>query len=406
MSVRVLLTGGGSGGHLYPALNLAEALRRAEPEVELLYVGSRRGLEARVLPERELEHRLLPVGPLHRKRFWRSWRTVLGAPLAASGAITTVRSFAPDVVVGTGGYASGPTALAAVLTGVPLVLQEQNAAPGLVTRWLASRADQLHLGFPEAAERLSPRDDAELFAYGNPVARPGTGGPTIDWPEGRILLVAGGSQGARAINRLLLEDLRRVQAWPTDLSVVWIAGREHVDDLRREAERLPWSDRLLVVPYVDDLARQLDRVSLALGRAGAMFVSELAAAAVPAVLVPFPAAAGGHQRANAVACARAGAAVVREEAELGPGQLWNLAARLLADAEKLEAMSRAAAERGAPDAADRIARDVLRLAHRTAERRGAEEAARAGEDDGQVGGSGSARATAVRSGTGEAARAG
>ena len=406
MSARVLLTGGGTGGHLYPALNLADALRRAAPGVELLYVGSKLGLEARVLPDREMEHRLLPVGPIHRKRPWRSWRTLLGAPLAASGALSVVRSFAPDVVVGTGGYASGPAALAAVLTGIPLVLQEQNAAPGLVTRWLARRADQLHLGFPEAAERLSVREDADVFTHGNPVARPGTGQPTIDWPEGRILLVAGGSQGARGINRILLEDLQRVQAWPTDLSVVWIAGRDHADELRREAERLPWSDRLLVVPYVDDLARQLDRVSLALGRAGAMFVSELAAAAVPAVLVPYPAAAGGHQRANADACARAGAAVVREEAELGPGQLWNLAARLLADAEKLEEMRRAAADRGAPDAADRIARDVLRLARRSAERRDAEGAHRETEGDGALDGSASASAAAVRSGTGEAARAG
>lgn len=361
-AARIVLTGGGTGGHLYPALNLADALRRAEPGVELLYLGSRRGLEARVVPSTDLAHRLLPVGPLHRSRPWRSWRTVLGAPVAVAGAAAALRSFGPDAVVGTGGYASGPATLAARLLGVPLALQEQNAAPGLVTRWMARGADQLHLGFPEAREALRVGPDTEVHEHGNPVARPGSGEPTIDWPDGRVLLVVGGSQGARGLNRLLIEDLRRFQAWPSDLSVVWIAGREHAEELAAEAARLPWSDRVAVVPYVDELGRQLDRVTLAVGRAGAMFVSELAAAGVPAILVPFPEAAGGHQRANAAALVAAGAAVVREEAELGPGQLWNLAAHLMADPERLDGMARAAAARGAPDAADRIARDVLRLA--------------------------------------------
>lgn len=403
MSARVLLTGGGTGGHLYPALNLADALRRADPDTELLYVGSRRGLEARLLPGRDLEHRLLPVGPLHRRRPWRSWRTVVGAPLAAAGALSAVRSFRPDVVVATGGYASGPAALAAVLLDVPLALQEQNAAPGLVTRWLARRADQIHLGFPEARDALRTGPGAEVFAHGNPVARPGTGVPTIEWPEGRVLLVAGGSQGARGVNRLLLEDIRRLQAWPTDLSVVWIAGREHADELAEEVTRLPWGDRVRVVPFVEELARQLDRVTLAVGRAGAMFVSELAAAGVPSILVPFPAAAGGHQRANAAAMAEAGAAVVREEVELGSGQLWNLAAHLLGDPARLVRMAEAAERRGAPQAADRIARDVLRLAGRRAGSPGGFD----GGADGVAGPDGwngtvSARSAAGRSGTAEA----
>lgn len=393
MSARVLLTGGGTGGHLYPALALADALRRADPEVKLLYVGSRRGLEARVLPGRDLEHRLLPVGPLHRRRPWRSWRSVLGAPLAATGALSAVRSFAPDVVVGTGGYASGPAALAAIVLGVPLALQEQNAAPGLVTRWLARRADQVHLGFPEARGALRTRQGAELFAHGNPVAPAGTGEPTIDWPEGRVLLVAGGSQGARGVNELLLEDLRRLQAWPTDLSVVWIAGREHAEELAAEVDRLPWGDRVLVVPFVEDLARQLDRVTLAIGRAGAMFVSELGAAGIPSILVPFPSAAGGHQRANAEALAAAGAALVREEAELGAGQLWNLAAHLLGNGGKLEAMAVAAKAWGSPEAADRIARDLLRLAGRSA----ASSVGTMGDDG--AGGPGGAREEADGNGT-------
>lgn len=362
MGPRILISGGGTGGHLYPALNLAAALRRRAPGVEVLYVGSRRGLEAEVLPERELEHELLPAAPLHRSRPWRNWRTLATGPAALVGAFRVGGRFGPDLVVGTGGYASGPVVAWAWMTGRPLALQEQNAEPGLVTRWMAPRADQLHLGFPEAGERLRPGRETEVFVHGNPVAPPRGGAEGFDWPEGRVLLVAGGSQGAKGINRRLLADLRVVRAWPADLSVVWIAGRDHAAELEREVDGLAWGDRIRVVPYVDDLGRQLDRVTMAVARAGAMFVSELAAAGVPAVLVPYPAAAGGHQRANARALEEAGAAVVREEDELQDGQLWRLVARILSDEEELEAMARAAASRGAPDAADRIAGDLLRLA--------------------------------------------
>lgn len=362
MSARVLITGGGTGGHLYPALNLADALRRVRPEVELLYVGARRGLEAEVLPERDVPHRLLPVHPLRRRRPWRNWRLALRAPGVAVGARRIGRSFEPDVVVGTGGYASGPMVLWARLAGRPLALQEQNAAPGLVTRWMAGAADQLHLGFPEAREGLSLRPEAEVHVFGNPVAPPG-GPATFDWPEeGRVALVVGGSQGARGLNERLAADLREVRAWPTDLTLVWVTGREHLGEVRERVGRLPFADRILVTPWIEALGRQLDRVDLAVGRAGAMFVSELAAAGVPALLVPFPAAAGGHQRANARAMEEAGAAVVREQDALGEGQLWAEASRILADDESREAMAAAARERGAPDAADRIARAVLGVA--------------------------------------------
>jgi len=361
---RVLLTGGGTGGHLHPALNLADALRRRRSGVELLYVGARRGLESAVLPGRDLPHRLLPIHPIRRRRPWRNWRLAVWAPAAAVGARRIGRSFDPHVVVGTGGYASGPMVLWARLADRPLALQEQNVEPGLVTRWMAGSADQIHLGFPEAEARLSPGPGTEVHAWGNPVAPPG-GPSTFDWPEeGRVALVAGGSQGARRLNERLLADLREIRAWPTDLTLVWIAGRDHAADLRSGVEQLPWGDRVRVTPWIEDLGRQLGRVDLAIARAGAMFVSELAAAGVPAVLVPYPSAAGGHQRANARALEEAGAAIVREEEALGEGQLWAEASRILADAERRETMAAAARDRGDPEAADRIADAVLELAGR------------------------------------------
>lgn len=382
---RVLIAGGGTGGHLYPALNLAAALRRREPDVWVLLLGAERGVEARVLPSAGWPYRLLPLEPLRRSRPWRNWRLVWHAPAVLRGLVRTFRELEPSLVVGTGGYASGPAVAWAGLAGRPTALQEQNAEPGLVTRLLAGRVDQLHLGYPEAAERLRPGRRTEVFAYGNPVdpevGRAGERGGTerggterggarrsaaersaFDWPDGRIVLVAGGSQGARGLNRRLLADLAETAAWPTDVRMVWITGPTHYEEVVAGVGRLPWSEWIRVVPYLEGLGRHLRRVSLAITRAGAMFVAELAAAGVPAVFVPFPAAAGGHQMANARAMAEAGAAEVREEADLEAGELWSLAARILADEPRRQRMAEAARARGAPDAADRIAGELLRLA--------------------------------------------
>lgn len=363
-----MLTGGGTGGHLYPALNLARALREGDPEVRLLFVGAERGLEARVLPETDLEYRLLPVHPIHRSRPWRNWRLAAALPGLLLGTARAMAGFDPHVTVGTGGYASGPAVAWAAATGRGVVLQEQNADPGLVTRWMVRWADQVHLGFPEAAERLEPGPRTAVRTHGNPVdpaiaGRPAAAAEEFPWPEGRILLAVGGSQGARGLNRRLLDDLSRARAWPADdVALVWISGPEEETRVRRGVEETPWSEHVRVVPYLPDLGRQLHRVSVAVSRAGAMIVSELAAAGVPAVLVPFPAAAGGHQAANARVLEEAGAAVVREEADLGPGELWGTATRLLEDEGRRSRMAEAARRRGAPQAARLIAEDVLSLA--------------------------------------------
>lgn len=363
MRARVLVTGGGTGGHLYPALNLMEALRASGAGVELLYVGAERGLEARVAPERGIPHRLLPMEPFDRQRPARNWKLLAAAPAVTAGVRRIFAEFEPDLVVGTGGYASAPCVLGAKFTGRRLALQEQNARPGLVTRIAARWAAQVHLGFERARDRIPAGARTEIHAHGNPVPPPGadSGSPGFDWPEGRVLLVVGGSQGAAGLNERMLDDLRSVRVWPADLHLVWIAGRRHAEEVAREAERSAWSEQIRVVSYIEGLGGQLDRVSLAVSRAGAMFVAELAAAGVPAVLVPFPAAAGGHQRANARAMEAAGAAVVREEEGLGRGELWRTASEILADAGRRARLSGAARELGSPDAAARIAADLLRL---------------------------------------------
>lgn len=367
MRTRILLAGGGTGGHVYPALNLASALRRrAREEPRLLYVGAERGLEASVLPGRDLPHRLLPMHPILRSRPWRNWRLLVTAPAVWRGLREAFRDLEPHLVVGTGGYASGPPLLYGTAFGCATALQEQNAAPGLVSRWMASRVDQVHLGFPEARGGLRVGSDTEVFSFGNPVdVGPPPESTPPWWPEGRVVLVVGGSQGARGLNRRLLDDLRDAGEWPgEDVRVVWVSGPAHEDVVREGVAGTGWEDRIRVVSFVEGLAALLPGVELAVCRAGAMFVSELTAAGVPSVLVPFPGAAGGHQEENARRLADAGAAEVRLEEGLEPGELWTLVGDILGDRDRHEAMAKAARERGAPDAADRIADALLELAGR------------------------------------------
>jgi len=360
MEPRVLLTGGGTGGHLVPALNLAAALRRSDPALRLMLVGARRGVEARVLPDSGYDHRLLPMEPLYRSRPWRNWRLVARLPGVIGGLGQLFREFDPHLVVGTGGYASAPAVAWAVAFGRRTALQEQNAMPGVVTRMFAARVDQVHLGYPEARARLRTGPHTQVFEHGNPVA-PGGGRTPHAWPPGRVLLVVGGSQGARALNEHLLAGLHGGLAWPSDVSVVWVAGHEHAAGVAGRVREARLAERIQVVPFIPDLGAQLHRVAFAISRAGAMTTAELAAAGVPAALVPLPSAAGQHQTFNARALQDAGAAVLREESRLDGEELWTTALNLLADQARLRSMSESMRQRGRPDAADRIAEDLMRL---------------------------------------------
>lgn len=369
MAERILIAGGGTGGHLVPALNLAAALRRAAPSCELLLVGAERGVEARVLPTSGYDFRLLPMEPLRRTRPWENWKLLRSGPKVLGGVAAAFRTLDPQVVLGTGGYASGPALAYAIAARRPTAIQEQNAWPGLSTRLLAPQVNQVHLGYPEAAANLKPGRGTEILVHGNPVAlqaKAGGGHPAapdaFDWPAGRIVLVTGGSQGARGLNDLLLRDLSAATTWPEGTTLVWISGPANLDAVTAAVRGTPWADRIRVLPWVDGLGARLAGVSLAISRAGAMTCAEFAAAGVPALLVPLPTSAGDHQRHNAKALATAGGGRVFEQDEAEPGALWSSVVELMGSEPTREAMARAMAARGRPDAADRIAADLLRLA--------------------------------------------
>ena len=366
---RVLFAGGGTGGHLYPALNLASAMEEVGG-VECHFVGARRGVEARVLPQRRVPHTLLSIEPIRRDHVWRNWRLAPSAAATAAGLWRLGRRFRPDLVVGTGGYASGPAGFWAVVSGVPLALQEQNSFPGLTTRWLSRWARQIHLGFPEARAYLRPGRKTEVFAYGNPIRPPEQDLDALGArrsfglaEDATVLLVVGGSQGARAINEALALEMVAAGTLPrpAGLEVLWSTGPTHHAAIQRRLETVQLTGWVHAEAYIDWMPGALASADLAVSRAGAMGTAELTAWGVPAILVPLATAAADHQRHNAQALAGVGAAICMLEADLTAERLWRAIVALADDGARRLAMSEFARDRSRPDAASAIARELMHL---------------------------------------------
>jgi UDP-N-acetylglucosamine--N-acetylmuramyl-(pentapeptide) pyrophosphoryl-undecaprenol N-acetylglucosamine transferase len=371
--IRVLFAGGGTGGHLYPALALGAALRAERADVEVHYVGAQRGVEAQVLPRQQVPHTLLPLQPIQRTRVWRNWKLLPAMSGTFVGLARLFTKLRPALVVGTGGYASGPACAWAVLTAVPIALQEQNSHPGFTTRVLSRYARQVHLGFPEAAKHLRPGRRTEVLALGNPIRPPD---PALDRTECRagfgiapdavVLLVVGGSQGARALNEALLGALERVArgelpALPPDFAILWATGPAHLERVQARLAGLSVAPAVHVHGYIEAMPRALAASDVALSRAGAMATAELLAWGIPMLLVPLPTAAADHQTFNAQALAAVEAAVHLPERELTPEHLWTEVLALAGDDARRRHMARAARGRARPDAARDIARSLLRL---------------------------------------------
>jgi UDP-N-acetylglucosamine--N-acetylmuramyl-(pentapeptide) pyrophosphoryl-undecaprenol N-acetylglucosamine transferase len=350
-----LVTGGGTGGHVYPALAVADELvRRGHPRDEIRFVGARRGIESVAVPAAGFVLDTLPGRGLRRRRTLAAARDNLlavgGAARAVLAARRILRQARPRVVLGVGGYASLPCVLAARLQRIPTVIHEQNAAPGLANR-LAVR-----LG-ATAAVSLPGTPLAGAVLTGNPVRRIIADVQRHPDPDRPVLLLFGGSLGAWRLNESALGLYDRWRARP-DVVVVLITGRrDHTDCTRRLAELRRPDDQLAfaLVEYEDHMEHQYERATVAVTRAGAVTVAELAVVGLPAVLVPLPGAPGDHQTRNAATVAAAGGAVVVPDAEANAERVATELDRLLADPGRLDGMSLAARTLGRPDAAARVA---------------------------------------------------
>lgn len=359
--MRVIFTGGGTGGHLYPGLAIARALVRARPEVEPFFVGAQRGIERDVLPGTEFPHLLLDLHPLYRPQVWKNWRTLRGALRGWSTLGALARERRPALVVGTGGYAAGLTMFWASRQGIPVVQHIGDAVPGITARWAARLSREAYLGYPEAEQYL-PRGKCVYRDSGNPIEpppdiRPEPAAARARWgfpAHATVLLVFGGSQGARALNQAMAAWIDR--GLPRGLCVLWATGRAQHDGFKQ----LDRAD-VRVVPYLAPIADAYAASDLALVRGGMMGTSELSAWGVPMVIVPLPSAANDHQTANAMVLERAGAAVHLPQSVLTAERLDKEVSALLDHPSRREAMAAAARARGRPHAAAEIAAHIGRL---------------------------------------------
>ena len=358
--MRIVVTGGGTGGHLYPGLAIARAVVRADASVEPFFVGARRGIEREVLPTTEFPHLLLDLHPLYRANPLHNWKTAKGVLSAWKAIGALVSRERPRAIVGTGGYAAGAMLGYGVTHGIPIMLQEADSHPGLTTRMFSRHAREVFLGFPEGARMLGRGRETQINAFGNPIEPPPV--PRLERAAARelwgfdtsspVLLVFGGSQGAQAINRVVGEWIDR--GLPDGLQVIWATGRANYEPFAKYE-----GARVRVRPYLAPITDAYAASDFALARAGAMTIAELCAWGVPPILVPLPTAAADHQTANARTLAEAGAARNVPQSELTVDRLDGEVRALLSQPESLRALASAAAARGRPDAADAIARRIL-----------------------------------------------
>ena len=342
--LKVLISGGGTGGHIFPAVAIANALRRRDPRTEIHFVGALGRMEMERVPAAGYDITGLPVAGFDRKRLWRNFSVVMKLMRSLRLARKVLRDFNPDIAVGVGGYASGPMLKQAQKAVIPTLLQEQNSYAGVTNKLLAKKADKICVAY-EGMERFFPAES--IVMTGNPVradilqsslspadARRKLG---MD-PDRPMVLVVGGSLGARSINDSIARYLSDIVA--TGAQVLWQTGKLYATECQAVAEKHP---HVTAVPFISDMAAAYRAADLVVSRAGASTISEIQLLGVPSVLVPSPNVAEDHQRKNALALADRNAAVMVQDAD-APQQLGRVIAELMAQPDRRATLGRNAAE--------------------------------------------------------------
>src|SRR5947209_2986528 len=351
--MRVLIAGGGTGGHVIPALAIGRELE-ASYNAELLFVGTARGIENRLVPRAGYKLEMIKVGALKNVSLITRLRTLFDLPLAILHSSRLIRRFRPDVVVGVGGYASGPAVAAAILGVIPTPAFEPNYVPGFANRIVGKRVSAAAVHFEHTRQFFR-----NARVVGVPVRSEFfTVPPATDHPP--TLLVFGGSQGAHAINQAVTAALPEVLRQIPGIHVIHQTGERDYNDVQAACKTAGASAE--VSAFIDNMPQAFARADLLVCRSGASTVAEITAAGKPAIFIPFPRAADDHQRRNAEAIAQAGAAVLIPESELTPHKLAETVIELLSDKVRLQQMSEKARSLGHKDAASQVAQMAAELA--------------------------------------------
>jgi UDP-N-acetylglucosamine--N-acetylmuramyl-(pentapeptide) pyrophosphoryl-undecaprenol N-acetylglucosamine transferase len=356
VSDTLVFAGGGTGGHVYPMIAVADAMRAIAPEMRIVCVGTERGMETRVVPERGYELELMRVLPIRGNGVQGAVRGITRAAGSVPEARTLLKKLNPRAVFSVGGYAAGPVSLSARFMGIPLALLEPNSVIGLANRLIAPFVQRAYTAFPESERHFVP---SVVLRAGVPIRggfQPVLYTPQLDAPR---VLVLGGSQGAKALNEAVPRALARTS---TNVHVTHQCGAAHEADARRLYAELGLEARARVVPFITDMPQALADADLVIARSGASAVSEICAVGRPSLLVPYPFASGDHQRVNAESLVRAGAALCLTSTEATPERISSEISALFSDAPRLLRMAERATSLGRPEAAHTIALDLLGLA--------------------------------------------
>lgn len=369
--MRVMMSGGGTGGHIYPAVTIVRAMERLGP-CEILFVGTQQGLEADIIPKEGFRLELITIKGFERRLSWANIKNLCSTAGSVWRSMQLIREFKPDIVIGTGGYVCGPVLLAASLLRVPTMIQEQNVIPGITNRILARFVDKIAVGYQEAVRHFSPGSQKKILVSGNPIRSEVM---TATREEGvaalqlsahkRTVLISGGSRGARSINQAML-SVHRHFAGREDIQLLHVTGQSEynniVGNLKKYGIDEKNSGNIIIKPYLYNMPQALACSDLAIFRAGAIGLAELTARGIPAILVPYPYAAENHQEYNARAVEHSGAAVVIRDNELNGDKLIAVIERIMGNTAVLSDMAVASKALGRPEAAVEIARAAVNLA--------------------------------------------
>lgn len=371
--MKILFTGGGTAGHINPALAVAGYVRDHEPDAEILFVGSQGGMEERLVPKAGFRIETVPVSGFIRKPSWRALKHNLRAVKlafdASRASARILRTFQPDICVGTGGYVSGPVLREAKKLGYPVIVHESNAFPGVTIKMLAKYADRILLAVPDAEAKLGGNYHDKIVVTGNPVrsemlfADKATARKKLGLDDRPVVLSYGGSLGAENINRAVAALICRTAQTDSvqHIHAYGQYGRWFPQLLEDHGVHLADHPNLDIREYIDNMPDCAAAADLIICRAGAMSLSELEVQAKPAILIPSPNVAENHQYYNALALSSRGAAVLLEEKDLTGDRLCELALGLLADPEKLASCGHNAGKLAIVDANDRIYHEIRQV---------------------------------------------
>jgi len=363
---RIVISGGGTGGHIFPAIAIGNELRSLNPKLDIVFIGGKERLESKIIPRYNFPFLEIPAEGFPRGLTLRWFKVIIKVISGFINSISLLRRLKPKVVIGTGGYVCGPVLLSAVLLGIPAVIQEQNTVPGLTNRILGRLVDEIYIAFEEAVEYFK---NEKTLLTGNPIRR--------EMSEAKIeksqtyeklgmredlktIFVLGGSQGARSLNDAMMAALPLLESFAQKIQIVHQARDDDIEEVKSQYESSKITN--LVQPFFDDISEIYSLTDLMVCRGGAITLAEVTACGLPSIVVPYPHAAADEQTKNAQVMVKNGASIIVKDEELTGEGLAEIIISLLKDEKTLTKMANASRQLGKPYAAEEIAKSVLNLA--------------------------------------------